>query len=444
MCYYFLFPVGGGRVLARKSQDFQNAKTPIGYHDLYQPKVSRTKICICDQDGISIAPNDGPQAVRNRRQMNNRPKRQSQDPFDIQIDPFSGIDIVNASNPSENSEEKPIDTLELELEPSDRLPVDSTAQIFVSKPESESLPATVTEVSIPDSTVQQLKEEENEKMEHSMDCLDIVIGLINDNDISNVRDYYSFSQLTPLPDEFFGGQDSLTSAIAYQQDGITTVIFRKPLEASDQADRTISSKETTVIWAKGGKFAPTSEESISEDILEQTKISFSNNENNRGELIIDFFDDKKDESMQLQKVSQKSECSGNYSYPANCTNEKCTYKISWWTDGKKISFSLSATIPTYHWTGIGFSHDGSMAHSDIISVNVMDEGMIKVLDMFSPGYSRPKIDTEQDLFDIRTMYDQGRLYANFSRYLVSNDENDISINQCIYFLYPVNGGEINR
>lgn len=48
-CYYLLFPIGGGRVLARKSQDFQNPKTPIGYHDLYQPRVSRTKICICDQ-----------------------------------------------------------------------------------------------------------------------------------------------------------------------------------------------------------------------------------------------------------------------------------------------------------------------------------------------------------------------------------------------------------
>ncbi|MCP9263742.1 Teneurin-a [Dirofilaria immitis] len=93
LCYYFLFPIGGGRVLARKSQDFQNAKTPIGYHDLYQPKISRTKICICDQNGVSIASNDGPPAVRHRRRINEmnmpyRRKRQSQDPFDIQIDPF--------------------------------------------------------------------------------------------------------------------------------------------------------------------------------------------------------------------------------------------------------------------------------------------------------------------------------------------------------------------
>lgn len=82
--------------------------------------------------------------------------------------------------------------------------------------------------------------------------------------------------------------------------------------------------------------------------------------------------DEQNESKQLQKLGHKNECSGNYAYPTNCTNEKCVYTVNWWTDGKKISFSLTAVISTYHWTGIGFSLDGSMAHSDIISVNVMD------------------------------------------------------------------------
>ncbi|KAM3718652.1 MOXD1 [Dirofilaria immitis] len=443
LCYYFLFPIGGGRVLARKSQDFQNAKTPIGYHDLYQPKISRTKICICDQNGVSIASNDGPPAVRHRRRINEmnmpyRRKRQSQDPFDIQIDPFSGIDKMNATILSEIMEPK----LGPELKPSDLLFIDSTAEVPTSKPESDSLPMSKIEITIPNPTTpqQQLKEEKNEKVDKSMDCVDMVVGLVNDDNTSYVRDYYSISQIAPQTDEFFGEYDSLTSAIAYQQNGITTIIFRKFLEASDQADRTISPKETTVIWMKGMKSVPISAESISQ---EKATISFLNSENLRGELTINFFGDEEDELIQLQKISHKSECSGNYTYPMNCTDEKCTYMINWWTDGKKISFTLSAKIPSYHWTGIGFSYDGSMAHSDIIAVNVMDEGTIKVLDMFSPGYSRPKIDSEQDLFNIRAFYDQGRIYANFSRYLISTDENDISINQCIYFLYPVNGGLID-
>lgn len=69
--------------------------------------------------------------------------------------------------------------------------------------------------------------------------------------------------------------------------------------------------------------------------------------------------------------------------------------------------------------------------------------MVKVVDMFAPGYSRPKIDNEQNVFDIRATYNEGQVYANFSRHLISNDANDISVNQCVYFLYPVNAGELD-
>ncbi|VDK29893.1 unnamed protein product [Gongylonema pulchrum] len=63
--------------------------------------------------------------------------------------------------------------------------------------------------------------------------------------------------------------------------------------------------------------------------------------------------------------------------------------------------------------------------------------------MFSPGYSRPKADIEQSLFDVRTIYEHGKVFANFSRYLVSNDGSDISIDQCVYFLYPISGGKLD-
>uniref|UniRef100_A0A0R3S1G0 DOMON domain-containing protein n=1 Tax=Elaeophora elaphi TaxID=1147741 RepID=A0A0R3S1G0_9BILA len=453
MCYYFLFPVGGGRVLARKSQDFQNAKTPIGYHDLYQPKVSRTKICICDQNGVSIASDDGPPAVRNRRQISQmdvpfRLKRQSQDPFEVQIDPFDGqiLRIEKCMNTSIQSEVMKLKTesesvLESEPEPEPE-PKPETSTDFsvdtlvdISKPESEQWVTSVTKEPKPKAEITpQLKEEKNEKAEDAMDCLDMVIGMMI-NGVSQVRDYYSLSQIALQPDEFFGGQDSLTSATVYQQDGITTVVFRKPLRASDQADRTISPKETIVVWAKG----VTSAESVSQqDKLMEEYYKDKNSLNLK--LRIKVAEDEQEESKELQKSSHKNECFGNYAYPTNCTSEKCTYAVSWWTDGKKITFSLVAEIPTYHWTGLGFSFDGSMAHSDVIAISVLDEGMMKISDMFSPGYSRPKIDSEQNIFDIRTLYDQGRVYANFSRYLISNDENDISIDQCVYFLYPIHGG----
>ena len=78
-CYYFLFPIGGGRVLARRSEDFQNPKTPIGYHDLNEPKVSKSKICICDNN-VPIAA--VPHRVRARRQVNNPfEERPNENPF---------------------------------------------------------------------------------------------------------------------------------------------------------------------------------------------------------------------------------------------------------------------------------------------------------------------------------------------------------------------------
>uniref|UniRef100_A0A915PXC5 DOMON domain-containing protein n=1 Tax=Setaria digitata TaxID=48799 RepID=A0A915PXC5_9BILA len=480
VCYYFLFPVGGGRVLARKSQDFQNSKTPIGYHDLYQPKVSRTKICICDQNGVSIASSDGPPAVRNRRQANQMDVQfhtgqgfitEEMSEFeDGKISPHLSLKIKQLPNMADitttipnfieqSTVEKtngsiPVEAkLESKPEPSALFSTDSDTLMQEPGPESEPepepepLPVSVSTRHKPESIVQESEEGKDEDGEESVDCLDIVIGSVIDG-VSQIRDYYSFSQITPKPDEFFGGQDSLTSAAAYQQDGITTVIFRKPLQASDKTDRTLSPEETIVIWAKGvqnSKFTPAIAEFMLQIVIIKLKSDLeeaTNRNTDRGQFIINFFDSEK-EPKQFQKPIHRNECFGNYAYPINCTHEKCIYTANWLTDGKKISFSLSAIIPTYHWTGIGFSLDGSMAQSDVIIASVMDDGTVKVSDMFSPGYSRPKTDAEQNLFDVRTSYDQGRIYANFSRYLVSNDENDISIDQCVYFLYPVTGGKLD-
>ena len=33
-----------------------------------------------------------------------------------------------------------------------------------------------------------------------------------------------------MPDSFFGGKDDLTAALGYEEDGVTTIVFRKKLE----------------------------------------------------------------------------------------------------------------------------------------------------------------------------------------------------------------------
>jgi len=65
---------------------------------------------------------------------------------------------------------------------------------------------------------------------HPMDCADIVVGA-SVGGVGQVRDYYTLSRATPQLDEYYGGRKSLTSATAFEQDGMTTVVFRKKLSS---------------------------------------------------------------------------------------------------------------------------------------------------------------------------------------------------------------------
>uniref|UniRef100_A0A914RML2 DOMON domain-containing protein n=1 Tax=Parascaris equorum TaxID=6256 RepID=A0A914RML2_PAREQ len=103
--------------------------------------------------------------------------------------------------------------------------------------------------------------------------------------------------------------------------------------------------------------------------------------NNRGVLTIDFF-----EGYTFHKGDHRADCSGSFSYPINCIAEQCTYVIIWGSDGK--------------------------------------------------------IDADQAIFGVGASYDGGFIYANFSRGLISDDDHDLSIDQCVYFLFPVGGGDL--
>lgn len=69
------------------------------------------------------------------------------------------------------------------------------------------------------------------ELENAMDCSDIVIGSAIEN-TSRIGDYFTVSRATPRQDSFYFGEDSITSAIGFQENGITTIIFRKPLNGT--------------------------------------------------------------------------------------------------------------------------------------------------------------------------------------------------------------------
>ena len=85
---------------------------------------------------------------------------------------------------------------------------------------------------------------------HAMDCVDYVIGTVQDGSFSRVADYFSrdrrglqlisyyelkcylvFLRSTPQPDSFYGGKDNLVGAIGWEEDGDTYIVFRKKVLA---------------------------------------------------------------------------------------------------------------------------------------------------------------------------------------------------------------------
>ncbi|VDM63516.1 unnamed protein product [Angiostrongylus costaricensis] len=321
-CWYFMFPVGGGRVLARKSSDFTNPRTPIGYHDLYQPRISDKKICICDASGKQISTR-----LRKRREA---------------------LNLI----------------------------------FFQMRPV--------------------------------------------------IATWFHSIKATPRSDSTFGGSDSLTAAAAFNEDGITTMVFRKKLKATDKWDHSIEGP-MTVIWAKGVK--PSNyQHTTGGPPIQADPNFFTNNalkyhgRNQRGILTIDFLQEPRNEKLIHGLHIDASTCSGSYAFPANC----CQYVVKWISDGEVARFSVKVAS---QWVAVGFSPDGLMAGSDVIVIRLEPEKEVTVTDQFMVDYGRPVVDEQQDIFDVETSWNSGILVTNFSRELYSKDQNDIDLRKCVHLLF---------
>lgn len=61
-----------------------------------------------------------------------------------------------------------------------------------------------------------------------MDCTDIIIGSAREMR-HRIGDYYTRDRSTPRLDSFWGGKESLTAAMGFEKDGVTTILFRRKL-----------------------------------------------------------------------------------------------------------------------------------------------------------------------------------------------------------------------
>lgn len=84
-----------------------------------------------------------------------------------------------------------------------------------------------------------------------MDCTDIVMASVVDNDFLHIEDMYTRDRSTPLNDDLLDGEQSLTAAYGLQQDGRTVVMFRRGIREIEPSDHPLGPGQMHVIHAKG-------------------------------------------------------------------------------------------------------------------------------------------------------------------------------------------------
>lgn len=67
---------------------------------------------------------------------------------------------------------------------------------------------------------------------HAMDCTDIIMGSAVAH-YYRIEDYYTRDRSTPKVDRYWGGDDSLTAALGWEVDGVTTILFRRKLDGKN-------------------------------------------------------------------------------------------------------------------------------------------------------------------------------------------------------------------
>lgn len=343
----------------------------------------------------------------------------------------------------------------------------------------------------------------NLNLEDPFACSDVIVAKVLDDGHSRVVDAFSLTKTGLEPDEFFGGKQTFTDIFASVINGIATVTIKRPAFSSDLADYSFKHEKTQLFWANGPIEAKSvklneavSVESMIIDFYNSTKAnapimnskSTTIMQNSSPPPQLDatstlktslevmhttdtpttlmekmpqqiepilpsgqFSSESEEELSHLLAVSkdpfietstiEMEHCYGYYNYPDNCQSD-CSYQVDWRSDGINVMFRLHAILYPEMWTGIGFSNDGTMINSDAVIVSLYKDASVAVTDQFASSYGRPQVDQLQDIFDISTHYSNGHLWANFSRSLMTEDNNDLNLLDCLYFVFIQSGGQL--
>ncbi|XP_075986210.1 DOMON-like domain-containing protein nahoda isoform X2 [Anticarsia gemmatalis] len=292
-----------------------------------------------------------------------------------------------------------------------------------------------------------------------MDCTDIVIGTAKGN-YHRVLDYYTRDRSTPRVDTFWGGHDDITAASGYEENGVTTIMFRKKIKAKEPTDHSIVDDTMHVIWARGQepkKYVHSPPSGLERgtastgDFYRQDELKYHGHGHQRGVASINFFEETKVSiSGGIHPLPDK--CGGQWRLPADCdptgkTNITCQYVASWEYLGLKrgkdsVRFTITTTQSKY-WTGIGFSDNKKMSQSDAV-IGWVDTRTNRpfIMDTWVSGYSAPRVDQRQDLSKEAGSLIDGVTTLSFVRKRDTGDQKDLPFTdtQCLYMMFITQGG----
>src|SRR5689334_21763104 len=86
-----------------------------------------------------------------------------------------------------------------------------------------------------------------------------------------------------------------------------------------------------------------------------------------------------------------------------------------------------------------------MRNSDAVIGWVTSGGQFFHMDTFMSSYTAPVLDNSQDIANMTGKYRDGIVLWSFIRKIKTGDSNkDVSLDECRFFLFPVEGGTYNH
>uniref|UniRef100_A0A1I7S993 DOMON domain-containing protein n=1 Tax=Bursaphelenchus xylophilus TaxID=6326 RepID=A0A1I7S993_BURXY len=403
-CYYFVFPVGGGRILAQTNSQYENPKTPIAYHDRQAPERSAVPVCICENNQ-PIGETPAPPQVRRRRQTEqsagelgkllkaaDKKGVNNEDPFacadvalievskNYKLRVFDGFALSTANLHSDETFGGSQSFVDVAVVPSDKK---DTAKIVIKR---------------------KVKSEDISDFTLSDEPGTFVVA---SGKGGTTLPEASFVQSFPVnflkPNEVLSTPSKPTTTSSS-----TTTTTSKPEpttveETSTEAPTTTpkpTTKTTKATTTTEATTVPTTTEGPTDSPFEATGLP-----DVEEKKLTAATEATTTEKVELSLPSESwfgdsgdANCASVYSYPKGCTNN-CKFSAEWALNEDKnaFKFTLHAHLKPAEYTSIGFTKDGAMADMDAVIVSVLDDGRVNVSDQFSPSYGRPRVDKKQDL-----------------------------------------------